>query len=42
MVATLYVGTKLHVLLTKLNVVYVLTAPKPQEREGETLTETRA
>ncbi|KAH9715705.1 hypothetical protein KPL71_021156 [Citrus sinensis] len=32
---------KLHFLLTSLNVVYVLTTPKPQERENETLAETR-
>ena len=32
---------KLHFLLTSLNVVYVLTTPKPQEREDEKLTETR-
>ena len=31
----------LHFLLTSLNVVYVLTTPKPQEREDETLGETR-
>ena len=32
----------LHFLLISLNVVYVLTTPKPQEREDETLAEARA
>ena len=32
---------KLHFLLTSLNVVCALTTPKPQEREDETLAETR-
>ncbi|KAK0600083.1 hypothetical protein LWI29_011479 [Acer saccharum] len=31
---------KLHFLLTTLKVVYVLTTPKPLEREDETLAET--
>ena len=32
---------KMHFMLTTLNVVYVLTAPYPEEKEDETLEETR-
>ncbi|KAH7861680.1 hypothetical protein Vadar_029250 [Vaccinium darrowii] len=33
---------KMHFLVTTLNVVYVLTTPKPAQTENETLAETRA
>ncbi|KAH7833209.1 hypothetical protein Vadar_004120 [Vaccinium darrowii] len=32
---------KMHFMLTTLNVVYVLTAPYPEEKEDETLEETQ-